>query len=182
MRGTVVVLLAGIVAGCAGGASAPLPRTFDLGVEAPAGQVPAVRVAAVRAVAPFDGVEMHYRLAWRNAAELAVFAHSRWAAPPAELLRKQLLRATREGNAQCGLELELQEFSQVFASPGASEARIEFRAALVGPKGRVASRGWKLTEAQAGADAASGAGAFARAADKAVAEIAGWVTAQADCR
>ena len=125
---------------------------------------------------------MHYRLAWRNASELAAFAQSRWAAPPAELLRKQLLRATREGNARCGLELEVHEFSQVFASPGASEARIEFHAALVGSKGRVAARGWKLTEAQAGADAASGAGAFARAADKAVTEIAGWVTAQADCR
>jgi len=182
MRAAAVVLLAAIIGGCAGGAGTPLPRIYDLGVEAPAGQVPAVRVAAVRSVAPFDGVEMHYRLAWRNASELAAFAQSRWAAPPAELLRKQLLRATREGNARCGLELELQEFSQVFASPGASEARIEFRAALAGPKGRVAARGWKLTEAQAGVDAASGAGAFARAADKAVAEIAGWVAAQADCR
>ena len=125
---------------------------------------------------------MHYRLAWRNPAELAAFAHSRWAAAPAELLRKQLLRATREGNARCGLELELHEFSQVFASPGASEARVEFRAALVGPKGRVAARGWNLAESQAGADAATGAGAFARAADKAVAEIGTWVAAQPDCR
>jgi len=182
MRAAVVALLAVGVGGCAGGGSAPLARTFDLGVDAPAAQVPAVRIAAVRSVAPFDGVEMHYRLGWRNASELASFAHSRWAAPPAELLRKQLLRATREGVAKCGLELEMNEFSQVFASPEASEARIEFRAALVGPKGRVAARGWKLTEAQAGADAASGAGAFARAADKAVAEIGTWVAAQPDCR
>ncbi len=180
MRAGVVVLLAGIVAGCAGGAGAPT-RTFDLGVETPAAHVPAIRIAAVRSVAPFDGVEMHYRLAWRNASELAAFAHARWAAPPAELLRKQLLRATREGVAKCGLELELQEFSQVFSSPGASEARIEFRAALVGPKGRIAARGWNVVESQAGADAASGAAAFARAADKAVAGIGGWVAGLADC-
>ncbi|TAK41019.1 MAG: hypothetical protein EPO27_20075 [Betaproteobacteria bacterium] len=141
-----------------------------------------MRVAAIRSVAPLDGVDMRYRLAWRNASELAAFAHSRWAAPPAELLRKQLLRATREGSARCGLELELHEFSQVFASPGASEARIEFRAALVGPQGRVAARGWNISEANAGADAASGALAFARGADRAVTEIAAWVGTQADCR
>lgn len=182
MRTAALLLLAGIVAGCAGGAGAPQPRSFDFGVAPSTAQVPAIRIAPVRAVAPFDGHEMHYRLAWRDTAELASFAHSRWAAPPGELLRKQLLRATREGNARCGLELELQEFTQVFASPGASEARIEFRAALSGAKGRLASRGWQLSEANAGADAASGAGAFQRAADRAVAELAAWVAAQPDCR
>lgn len=182
MRAAALALLAVFAGGCAGGAGAPPAKTFDLGVDAPAQRLPAVRVAAVRSIAPFDRVEMHYRLAWRNTAELASFAHSRWAAPPAELLRKQLLRATREGNARCSLELELHEFSQVFASPGASEAWLEFHAALVGPQGRVAARGWNLVEAGAGAEAASGAAAFARAADRAVVEVAAWVAAQADCR
>lgn len=182
MKGAVVTLLAGIAAGCAGGVAAPLPRTYDFGVAAPAARVPAVRVTSVRTVVPFDGLEMHYRLAWRNAAELVTFSQSRWAAPPGELLRKHLLRATGEGVAKCGLEVELHEFSQVFASPGASDARLELHAALVGPKGRLAARGWNVEEANAGADAASGAAALARAADRAVTEIAGWIAAQADCR
>lgn len=182
MRAAALALLAAFAGGCAGGAGAPPARTFDLGVDAPVQRLPAVRVAAVRSIAPFDGVEMHYRLAWRNTSELASFAHSRWAAPPAELLRKQMLRATRGGNARCSVELELHEFSQMFASPGASEARLEFHAVLVGLQGRVAARGWNISEANAGADAASGALAFARAADRAVGEIAAWVSAQADCR
>ena len=70
----------------------------------------------------------------------------------------------------------------MFSAPQASEARIELRAALVGPKGRLGARGWSLAEPNAGADAAGGAAAMARAADRAVAEIAGWVAAQADCR
>lgn len=176
------VAMAAILAGCAGSGASPLPRTFDLGVETPAARLPAVRVAPVRSVAPFDGVDMHYRLAWRNASELAAYAHSRWAAPPGELLRKQLMRATDEGVAKCGLEVELHEFSQMFASSGASQVRVEFQTALIGTKGRIASRGWTLTEGDAGADAASGAGAFARAADKAVAEVGAWIAAQADCR
>jgi len=179
MRAATIALLAAIAGGCAG---TPPARTFDLGVDAPAQRLPVVRVAAVRSVAPFDGVEMHYRLAWRNASELAAFAHSRWAAPPAELMRKQLLRTMGEGIAKCSLEIELQEFTQLFSAPNESEARIEFRAALAGPKMRVAARGWSVSEANAGADAASGAGAFARAADRALTELAGWVGAQPDCR
>lgn len=181
MKRAAFLALAILVGGCAGSAATP-PRTFDLGIGAPAARVPAVRVAQVRAVAPFDGVEMHYRLAWRNASELASFAQSRWAAPPAELLRKQLLRAAEDGVAKCGLEVELQEFTQVFSSPSASEARLELRAALVGARARVASRGWSLVEASGGADAAGGAAALARVTDRVVGEIAGWVSAQADCR
>lgn len=177
-----MLALAAVLAGCAGGAASPQPRIFDLGVEAPAARVPAVRVAPVRSVAPFDGLDMHYRLAWRNASELAAFAHSRWAAPPAELLRKQLLRATGEGVAKCGLEVELHEFSQVFASQSTSQARVEFQAVLVASKGRVASRGWTLTEGDAGADAASGAGAFARAIDQSISAMGKWIAEQPDCR
>ena len=32
---------------------------------------------------------MYYRFAWRDGAEIALFANSRWAAPPAELMRRQ---------------------------------------------------------------------------------------------
>jgi cholesterol transport system auxiliary component len=181
VRTGAIALVVAAVAGCAG-VGAPPPRSFDLGMSVPAARLPAARVAPVRAAPPFDGVEMRYRLAWRDAAELAAFAHSRWAAPPAELLRKQLLRAMDAGSAKCGLEIELQEFSQVFSAPQASEARIELRASLAGPKGRLGARGWSIAEPNAGADAAGGAAAMARAADRAVAEIAAWVAAQADCR
>lgn len=169
------------LAGCGGHAAAPAPRTFDLGVVPPGARLPALRVTSLRAVAPFDGVQMVYRLAWRHPSELADYAHSRWAAPPAELMRKQVLRAAGEGPAKCGLEIELQEFTQVFASKEASEARIELRASLTNSSARIATRGVTIVEPGAGTDAASGAAAMARAAERVLGDLAGWIRAQPGC-
>lgn len=144
-------------------------------------KLPPVRIAAVRAVAPFEGNDMHYRLGFRNSAEIAAFATSRWSASPSELLRKQLLRATHDRGGKCGLEIEVQEFTQVFSAKEASEARIELRAWLVAASGRVATRGWSVSEPNAGPDAERGAAAMAKAADRAIGEIAKWIAAEKDC-
>ena len=137
----------------------------------------------MRAVAPFDGVDMHYRLAYRNSAELAAFARTAAGRRRrAELLRKQLLRASREGVGKCALDIEIQEFTQVFSSKEASEARVELRAWLAARAGRFASRGWSVVEPNAGADAAAGAAAFARAANRAIGELGGWIAAQEACK
>jgi cholesterol transport system auxiliary component len=167
--------------GC-GGAAAPEPRTFDLGLATPGTAFPAVRIATVRAVAPFEANDMQYRLAYRNAAEIAVFAASRWAATPAEMFRKQLLRAANEKSGKCSLDVEIQEFTQVFSARETSDAHIELRAWLAAGASRVATRGWSVVEQDAGPDAVSGAAAFARAADRAIGELGGWVAAQPDCR
>jgi cholesterol transport system auxiliary component len=135
----------------------------------------------VRAITPFDGTEMHYRLAYRNAAEIAPYAHSRWAASPAEMLRRQLLRSGGEKAGGCTLDVEIQEFSQVFASKEASEARIEMRALLSLPSGNL-SRIFTVGEPNAGPDASAGAAAFARAADRAIAQLSSWVSSQPACR
>ena len=167
------------LAGC-GGAAAPDPKTYDLGLNPPSTAFPAVRIGIVRAVAPFDGTDMHYRLAFRNAAEIAPFATSRWAASPAELMRKQMLRGADGKAGRCLLEVEIQEFTQVFASKESSDARIELRAALSLPAGHF-SKLVAVTEPNAGPDAASGAGAFARAADRALGELGRWIATQPSC-
>jgi cholesterol transport system auxiliary component len=185
MRLALATIALALLAACGGQSAAPpAPRSFDLGISPLAAKLPPVRVLVVRAAAPFDGTEMHYRLAWRDAAELAVFANSRWAAAPPELVRKSLLRAIPAfGDAPCGLALDLQEFTQVFASKDASEARIELRALLLNASGvRVASRGISVTAPNAGADAPSGAAALGRATDRALAELSTWISAQAACR
>ena len=180
MRRVAVLCVAAALAACSGAPTAP--RALDLGIANAGTALPAINVGSVRAMAPFDGADMYYRLAWRNSAELAAFTGSVWAAPPPELLRKQLLRASRDGVGKCTLEVEIQEFTQVFASKEASEARLELRAWLAGRSGRFASRGWSVVEPNAGADAAAGAAAFARAADRAIGELGGWIAAQSDCR
>jgi cholesterol transport system auxiliary component len=124
---------------------------------------------------------MYYRLAWRNQSELADYALSHWSAPPADLLRKQVLRAAGNGVGKCALEIEVQEFTQVFTSKDASEARIEARVSLSNGPARIASRGLAASEPGAGADASSGALAMARATERLMQDLAGWVSAQPAC-
>lgn len=166
-----------LLIGC-GGPAAVDPRTYDLGLDAPGARLPAVRVASVRALAPFDSADMQYRLAYRNAAEIAAYANSRWAATPAEMFRKQLLRAAGDGQGKCSLEVEIQEFSQVFAAKETSEARFDLRASVRGG----AARSLSIVEPNAGPDAAGGAAAFARAANRAIGEMGAWIAAQPECR
>jgi cholesterol transport system auxiliary component len=177
------LVLAALLNGCGGGSTATEPRSLDLGLAAPSAALPAARIASVRAVAPFESNDMQYRLAYRNTAEIGVFANSRWAASPAELLRKQLLRAANDKPGKCTLEVEIQEFTQVFSAKEISEARIELRAWLGAGGARSAvSRGWSVVEPNAGADAIAGAAAFARAADRAIGELGRWIAAQPECR
>jgi cholesterol transport system auxiliary component len=179
MKRVILSVLFLALGGCSGGTVAPEPKTYDLGLDAPANALPAVRIGAVRAVAPFDEGDMQYRLAYRSGAEIAPYAGSRWAAAPADLFRKQLQRAAAPGNGKCLLVVELQEFSQVFSAPAESAARIELRAVLM-PGAQ--PRQFTVVEANAGADAAGGAVALARAANRAVSEIGAWVAAQPACR
>ena len=98
-------------------------------------------------------------------------------------MRKQLLRTANEKQGKCSLDIEIQEFTQVFSAKETSEARIELRAWLGASTTRAAvSRGVSIVEPNAGADAVSGAAAFARAADRAVGELGGWIASQSDCR
>ena len=183
MKCSAAIVIAFLLAGCGGGSTSSEPRTFDLGLAAPSGAFPAVRISTVRAVVPFEATDMQYRLAYRNAAEIASFTGSRWAAPPAELVRKQLLRTAHEKAGKCILDVEIQEFTQVFSAQEASDARIELRAWLgAGGTRASVSRGWSIVESNAGADAVSGAAAFARATDRAVGELGSWIAAQSDCR
>jgi hypothetical protein len=93
------------------------------------------------------------------------------------MFRKQLLRASGDGAGKCTLDIDLQEFSQVFTAKEASEARIDLRASVRGG----AARSVSIVEPNAGADAASGAAAMARAANRAVGEIGAWMGAQPGC-
>ncbi len=165
-----------LLAGC-GGAAAPEPRSYDLGLDAPAAKLSGARIGAVRGVAPFDGTDMQYRLAYRNAAEVSSYANSRWAATPAELFRKQLQRAAADGG-KCVLAVEIQEFTQIFSAKDASEARLELRATLSSG----ASKQVSVAEANAGADAEGGAAALARASNRAIGELGTWISAQPACR
>ncbi len=174
--------VAALASGCAGnyGGAQP-PRSYDFGMEAPAARLPAVRVGAVRASAPFDSAEMYYRLAYRDPGELLAFVQSRWAAAPAELYRRQLLRAADGVVGRCALEVELQEVTQVFSSKDSSEALLELRARLADGNSTLAEKSFRIAQPGAGGAAMTGAAAMARAADRSLAELAAWIVAQPRC-
>jgi hypothetical protein len=56
MNRSAVLVLVLALGGCSG--AAPEPRTYDLGLDTPAGALPAVHIGAVRAIAPFDEGDM----------------------------------------------------------------------------------------------------------------------------
>jgi cholesterol transport system auxiliary component len=179
----VMLLVAVLLTGCAGSGSGDIPgRTYDLGIEAPAARFSAVRVAAVRAAAPFDTNDMLYRLAYRDAAELHAFSQSRWAATPAVLLQRRFARASGNTPVTCLFEFELSELSQVFQSTSGSEIVLEGRASLLAGSRRVADRVFLVVEREAGGTAASGAHAVTRAVDRVIGEISAWSAQSGACK
>ena len=172
---------AALACGCGGRDSEALARSYDFGIDAPAAQLAAVHVGRVRAAVPFDLPDMHYRLAYRNPGELLTFAQSRWAAAPAELYRKRLLRAAAAGPARCTLEVELQEVTQVFAAKDSSEALLELRARIGDGSGPLGERMFRVVQPGAGALAPEGAAAMAKAADRSIGELAGWIGSLPGC-
>ena len=177
------VVVSGL-AGCAGaGPSGTLARTFDLGTSVPAVQLTAARLGLVRAVEPFDSLDMAYRLAYRDAGEISAFTQSRWAAPPAVMLRTRLARAAAPvTGAHCTLDLEVLEFSQLFDTRDTSQVMIEVRAVLSDAAARLQARSFRVVEGSAGSTASSGSAAMSRAADKLIGELAAWSSQQPVCR
>ena len=177
-------LVAFVLAACAApGASDVQVRVYDLGLTEPAARPIGARIGQVRAAAPLDSTDMHYRLAYRDAAELLAFAQGRWAATPAELVRKRFVRSLEPApGARCTLDVEVNEFSQVFSARDTSDALIEVRLMLVDGSARVAERIVRVMLADAGAGAAQGVGVMARATDEAIGRTAAWVGQQAVCK
>lgn len=165
------------------GGSDALLRVYDLGLTEPAAKPIGARIGQVRATAPFDSTDMQYRLAYRDAAELLSFSQSRWAATPAELVRKRFVRSVEPPpGARCTLDIEVNEFSQVFSARDKSDALVELRLVLSDASGRIAEHTVRVGLPGAGADAANGVAVMARATDESISRSAAWVGQQAACK
>lgn len=137
-----------------------------------------------------------YRLAYANAQQLRPYAQARWSQPPAALLQQALRQRLGErrvvlsgddgmavqldqGRLPAVLRVELEEFSQVFGSPDASEGLVRLRAMLSdagrGGETLVAQRVFVVRRPAATPDAPGGAKALAEAAAQAADELAAWV-------
>ncbi len=145
-----------------------------------------------------DNQSVLYRLAYDDAQQLRPYSQARWSMPPAQLLRQRLrdtLGRTRsvlnagEGpalnrSASLGtlprvLQLELDEFSQVFESPASSVGLIRLRATLVEslPSGEklLAQRSFTVQRPAPSADAPGGVRALTAASDAVIEEMSVWL-------
>ena len=193
------------LAACSALPSPPVPAAvYDFGPSALAAPVqPAAPRRAPLVLAdvespglPEGSTALHYRLTYADAQQLRAYQRARWSQPPARLVQQSVaaalgaerpvlsLRAAREAarEGDAGLlvlRLELEEFSQVFASPSQSEGVLRLRATLSQPTPQGerlrAQRVFALREGAPSADAAGGTAALAQAARKAANELSVWV-------
>ena len=146
----------------------------------------AIALPDIEAGAGLDSPALLYRLQYADAQQLRPYAQARWSVPPAQLVRARLrdaLSAQRavlpgEGNTPWVLRVELDEFSQLFASPEASQGLVRLRASLL-KNDQLVQQTTVLARANAASqDAAGGVRALTAATDDAVNQLVSWLAKQ----
>jgi cholesterol transport system auxiliary component len=179
------------LAGCALPERSAAPALYDFGSRAMAtpqpGDIRPVLATTVQASAALDGSAMFYRLAYGDEQQLRTYTLARWAMPPAELVQQRLheilgehfivLKAS-EGAARV-LRIELEEFSQVFESPGQSVGRLRLRATVLQAPNAgtrvLAQRNVVVQKPAPSAVAGGGVRALGEATDAAAVELGQWL-------
>lgn len=145
---------------------------------------PSIGLRSIDVVAPtwLDAPAMQYRLAYVDPARRASFAESRWVAPPPELLEQALRKSMistelRGAPGLCRLQIDVDEFVQVFDTPQSSYAVIELRASLLASRSDVlvARKTFRASRPAQTADARGGVGALAGATDDVSGAIRDWI-------
>ena len=177
--------------GCAGTVRGKAPvAVYDFGqpvrvgagnAEAEKGGLAGRLALDVRAAPWLDGTGIDYRLAYGDPLRRSQYADSRWAAQPALLLAQQLRRqigsaAVDSVAANCVLRVELQEFSQVFATPLASQGVLQGQVSLIDGKRRlIAGQALNIERPAPTPDAAGGVQALVAAGEELGKQLAAWL-------
>ena len=197
MKKIAVGMLALLLAACSlGPAQKDTPAAYDLGaLPAVPANLPRIRasllVQGIAAPSWLDSQAIIYRLNYQDASRQQVYAHSRWAAPPAALLSQRLrgqLAAASDGGilgladsarADYALRVELEDFSQVFDTADASHAVVIARASIVNVTRRVlqAQKTFTIDKPAASANADGGVHALTAASAELVDAVTAWVAA-----
>jgi len=168
--------------------------------------LPTLELAPVQASAALGGTALLYRLMYADAQQLQAYARSRWSVPPAQLvdqrlrerlgLRRAVLhpgavaapRSARAASAAVAvkaepallkLQVDLEEFSQLFDTPDSSSALVRLRATAlvrsVTGDALLAQRSFIAQQTAPTADASGGVQALAATTDQAIAELQAWL-------
>ena len=187
-----------LLAGCASVSRPVFPRHYALVAAAPAaptGNAAApsqttLQVARIDVPPWLQGTRMYYRLEYRHDDRVGAYADSDWLAPPARMLEPLIQRAlSRAGlwrvvlgpgasaNAGVSLQIRLDDFSQVFASPQQSEGVLDATATLVDTRDgdALAQKHFHVGIPAPSADAAGGVAALNRAGDEFSVQLRRWL-------
>lgn len=195
-----------VIAGCSALPAAPSrPVTYDFGWAGGVGTAAASASTSVQPALALDDIStagladtaaVLYRLQYADSQQLRPYSAARWSLPPAQLVRQRLKERLGENRAILGaddiasrqqvdgrapviLRLQLEEFSQVFASPQSSQGVLRLRASLVDnlPQGErlLAQRVFTESRPAATQDAPGGVAALVVATDAAAVNIDQWV-------
>ena len=180
------------------------PVTYDFGpgaLTAPTAgadkPLPALALAEVEPSGLLEGsTGVLYRLAYADPQKLLPYAQARWSTPAAQLVRQRLRETLGQRRAVFSagesaalmrtngalpriLRVDLEEFSQIFDSPGSSAGVVRLRVTLLDstPEGdRLLGQRLVVVQRPAATpDAAGGVRALAQAADAAAQEIEAWL-------
>lgn len=170
------------------------PEPYDLGPPLPLAASttatgPALAMDSVEANAAIDGTSVVYRLLYSgDGQQPRPYAQARWVMSPPQLVSQRLreaFSATRPvvdvgmGLAQVELRAQLDDFSQVFSGPGASEGVVRLRLTLIAPASatqRLLGQHTVVVRKPAQtADAPGGVAALRAATDEAVRQAVAWV-------
>jgi len=158
----------------------PLTTTTQATAAPGSGQLDVV-VYGITAPAWMDHASMYYRLAYKNAANPMPYAQSEWVMSPAALLterlRSRLAESSARGSASRDYTLrgELDEFEQIFDSPGSSRGVLRLRVTLEGKDSRI-QRTFSIERPAPTADAAGGVTALVQCSDDLANQIATWLS------
>ena len=204
-RATLLMFLLAAL-GCSVSNQALRPAAFDFGpgplTPPPThrdAQLPAVIIDVVQTNPTLQRTDMVYRLAYADPQQFRPYAQARWSMSPTLLIRERLRGylgqrrtvlnpgemdssgATAATNrlAPLSLRVELEEFSQLFATPQSSVGLLRLRATVTrntsGSGQRVEQRHLILQRPAPSADAAGGVRAMIMATDAAAQELDNWL-------
>lgn len=146
--------------------------------------IPMLKVMAVTGPASLDSDQIPYRLTYADPHEAYSYVHSRWTAPPAQLLTERLragfsprIRVLDGGDPDPVpmLKVELLDFAQRFDAPRQGVGVVAIRASYKVNGRLAAQREFSAAVPCRTADAAGGAAAIAAASDEVLDQLGVWI-------